>query len=160
MKCERPQSTRLGKYRWFTPKSIFTKDAIQVVTREKVARSGMTLRQLGDLLRVFSVNVETSYASDVTADQFRDQLKKSLSNKSQRVVVNYLRSALGQEGTGHISPLGAYNDSEDMVLILDTASYKHPWTWVPLEQLWNAMAEQVDRESDRTRGFVVVTERE
>ena len=160
LKCDRPQSSELGKYRWFTPENLFSPEVSAIVTRDKVARSGMTLQQLGKLLAVFSVDVETKHASDVSIDDFRKQLKRSLSSKNQRVIVNYSRPVLSQEGGGHISPLGAYNDRDDMVLVLDTASYKYPWTWVPLENMWRAMSEQVDRESGRTRGFIVVTERE
>jgi len=157
--CERPQTTKLGRYRWFTVESLFTPGVVKVVTREKVARSGMTLQELGDVLRVFPVDVVTQFASDGMVGEFREQIKRTLSSPLQRIVVNYSRPALGQEGGGHISPLGAYNANEDMVLVLDTASYKYPWTWVPVEQLWRAMADQVDRESGRTRGFVILTER-
>ena len=160
LKCDRPLSNKLGKFGWFTFENIFSPDVSAIVTRDKVSRSGMTLQQLGELVAVFTVDVETKYASDVSIAEFRKQLKRSLSNKAQRIIVNYSRPALSQEGGGHISPLGAYNDQEDMVLVLDTASYKYPWTWVPVETLWSAMSDQLDHESGRTRGFIVVTERE
>jgi len=33
--------------------------------------------------------------------------------------VNYKRSAIGQKGGGHISPLGAYDEISDSFLVLD-----------------------------------------
>ena len=39
-------------------------------------------------------------------------------------------------GDGHFSPIGGYSAAEDMVLILDTARFKYPPHWVPLEMLY------------------------
>lgn len=38
-------------------------------------------------------------------------------------------------GDGHFSPIGGYSAKEDLVLILDTARFKYPPHWVPLEML-------------------------
>jgi glutathione-S-conjugate glycine hydrolase len=97
------------------------------------------------------------------ADTFRDHLVQYLSKPNGHVVVNYLRKSLGQERDGHISPVGAYHKDKnhkdkDMVLILDTANYKYPWTWVPVEDLWTAMA-QVDKDSGQARGYVCIEPR-
>ncbi|MCF7700566.1 hypothetical protein GLR48_14785 [Loktanella sp. M215] len=42
-----------------------------------------------------------------------------------------------------------------MVLIMDTAGYKYPQTWVPVAVLFDAM-ETLDTESQLKRGFVEV----
>ena len=39
-------------------------------------------------------------------------------------------------GDGHFSPIGGYSAKEDLVLILDTARFKYPPHWVPLEMLY------------------------
>ena len=39
-------------------------------------------------------------------------------------------------GDGHFSPIGGYSAREDLVLILDTARFKYPPHWVPLEMLY------------------------
>jgi hypothetical protein len=160
---ERPDSKQYKPYKLFTPDNFFTPKVEEVLkpekgtAREKVSASGMTLEQLASSLRTFPVKVECVYGSDSTIDEFRKTLKSSLSRSDTHVIVNYLRKTLNQESGGHISPLGAYNEKEDMVLILDTANYKYPWTWVKTEQLWQAMAESVDSDSKRSRGYVVVS---
>jgi hypothetical protein len=63
---------------------------------------------------------------------------------------------LGQESGGHISPIGAFNEGGDAVLILDTANYKYPWTWVPVDRMWSATTGQAEPETKQTRGYVVV----
>ena len=40
------------------------------------------------------------------------------------VVASYDRRSLGQTGTGHFSPIAAYEKSSDSVLILDVARFK------------------------------------
>lgn len=45
--------------------------------------------------------------------------------------------------------------TEDSVLIMDTARFKHPPHWVPLPMLWEAM-KRVDPETGRSRGFMVL----
>ena len=51
------------------------------------------------------------------------------------MLVNYQREVLGQRRVGHISPVAAYDQASDSVLILDTATYNYPATWVPLARL-------------------------
>lgn len=42
-----------------------------------------------------------------------------------------------------------------MVLIMDTARFKHPPHWIPLTVLWEAM-KRVDPETGKPRGFMVL----
>jgi len=60
------------------------------------------------------------------------------------------------ERGGHISPIAAYNEESDRLLILDVSRYKYPPVWVKTEELWQAMA-TVDSVSGKTRGFVLVS---
>ena len=39
--------------------------------------------------------------------------------------MNYERAALDQNKSGHISPLAAYDEQTDKLLILDVAAYKY-----------------------------------
>jgi len=78
-----------------------------------------------------------------------------MSDSSNWLIVNYGRSELGEEGGGHISPISAYSSKKDMALILDTAGYKYPFHWVPVDSLFEAM-ETSDSETGKSRGWVVV----
>lgn len=42
-----------------------------------------------------------------------------------------------------------------MVLIMDTARFKHPPHWIPMETLWEAM-KRLDTETGKPRGFMVL----
>lgn len=71
------------------------------------------------------------------------------------VIVSYSRKLLYQTGDGHFSPIAGYNASSDSVLILDTARFKYPPHWVPIEQLYKAM-QPIDPASGTSRGWIVV----
>ena len=49
--------------------------------------------------------------------------------------------------------------ARDLVLVLDVARFKYAPYWVPLERLFDAMS-RVDRETQRSRGFVVLSRRD
>jgi hypothetical protein len=76
---------------------------------------------------------------------------------TQYVIVNFLRSAIGEEKFGHISPLAAYDADTDRFLLLDVARYKYPPVWVSAAELFAAMNTTDSDNDNRTRGFVIVT---
>jgi len=119
----------------------------------KVFLTGMPLSDLEGLLNAYGASTRKYFASDMSVNDFRRILKKNMSNPNDYIVVNYLRSSLGQNNVGHISPLGAYQESTDEVLIMDVTTYNYPHVWVKTETLFNAMNTQ---DSEHTRGFIEV----
>jgi len=124
-------------------------------TELRVTFAGITLQQLGELLRGHGAEVEIVFAADTSLDAFRAVARENLSRAGDYVLVNYQRGSLGQREGGHVSPLAAYSAATDRFLILDVAAYRYPPTWVSAADLWNAM-NTVDSTSGRTRGFAVV----
>ncbi len=135
---------------------FFTRDTDAVRTRLQVTFGGMSLADLTGLLAARGLVVQAVHGDDLTLGEFRAVVQRNLSTAGDYLLVNYQREALGQGRVGHISPLGAYNAEADRVLIMDTADYKYPFTWVPLEMLYGAMQEH-DSASGRARGFVEVS---
>lgn len=121
-----------------------------------VSLSGLTLEELALLLHAHGLAVRTVHAEHTDVATFRADAQAVLGEPLAFMVVNYDRGALEQAGAGHISPLGAYHVETDRLLVMDVATYKYPYTWVPLGKLWDAM-NTVDRDSARTRGYLVVT---
>jgi hypothetical protein len=137
--------------------TFFSVTARQVKDPLRVSLTGMSLRQLGDLLRAHGVEASVIFASDTDIDSFRSIAQRNLMTDGDFVLVNYQRAELGQVEMGHISPLAAYHAETDRFLILDVAAYKYPPVWVSAKELWNAMSAPVGS-SPRTRGFIVVRE--
>jgi hypothetical protein len=86
-----------------------------------------------------------------------------LADAAGYVIVNFLRSALGEDPkgpleaslAGHYSPLAAYHEESDRFLMLDVAGYKYPPAWVEASDLYAAMT-AVDVDSGKSRGFLQV----
>ncbi len=112
---------------------------------------GLSMPQIAGLLRChlnattasgigWSVQEQYVDKSHITPGKMRFDLKNALSDPNSRVLVNYDRSAIGQEGGGHWSPVGSYSEKQDAFLILDVAKYKYPPVWIPTERLFDALA--------------------
>lgn len=70
------------------------------------------------------------------------------------MAVSYSRKALGQTGSGHFSPVAAYDVVTDSVLILDTARFKYPPFWVDVARLNTATCDK-DPSTGHPRGYIV-----
>ncbi|MFT4976102.1 MAG: hypothetical protein ACI8S6_001997 [Myxococcota bacterium] len=135
---------------------FFSSEARQVRARYQVMFGGMPLDDLGGLLSAHGAVTAVHHTAESSLDAFRQAAADNLSQPGDVVIVNYHRPVLGQQGGGHISPLAAYAPDSDRFLVLDTASYKYPPTWVRAVDLWDAM-DTVDADGGETRGFVLVS---
>lgn len=152
-----PATSGYGPYRFWTQDNLFSSDASRaVLAPEQVARRGMTLQQLRALLASSGARAEAIHGSSLDLAAFRRLVIATQANPHNRLLVNYLRSSMGQEGGGHISPVAAYHTSSDRALILDVARYRYPSVWVPLRDLWQA-TRTTDPDSGLSRGLVVVS---
>lgn len=136
-----------------TQSSFFTDATSEVRSRLKVTFGGMTLEQLDGLLEAHGVETQAIHGDSLTLEELRAIVTRNLATEGDYLLVNYQRESLGQGRAGHISPLAAYDSSSDRVLIMDTADFKYPHTWVPLDQLYSALLE-VDAASGRPRGIL------
>ncbi|GAX11327.1 hypothetical protein FisN_15Lh257 [Fistulifera solaris] len=106
---------------------------------------GLSLSQARQLLQchlnpsIWDVTIFHVDPSATTTDQVRRDLQSALKDPNARVLINYDRQRLGQDGGGHFSPLGSYSPQHDAFLIMDVAKYKYPPVWVPTARLVAAM---------------------
>lgn len=118
---------------------------------------GLQLDQVKQLLQTHKLKVE-KYVVTHTGDLslLRRNLKKNLTSKNDFVIINYSRKGLDQTGGGHISPVGAYDEESDSVLVMDVNSNKANWVWVTLKDLVAAMATY---DTVENRGYLLVSEK-
>jgi hypothetical protein len=151
-----PVSGQLAPFSAFDQNNIFNAATEKVVPRATIEEEGMTLDQLGALAQASGLKAEVHHAADSTVDDFRKRASERLKTAGQYVLVNYLRSAIGQQKYGHISPLAAYDAESDRFLILDVSRYKYPPVWVKAAELFAAMNTPDPSNQDRSRGFVEI----
>lgn len=156
IKVPAPSTPEYQPYTVFTQDNVLNDRTDAILPRSVLARQGMTLDQLGQLLGLHPIAVEIHHAAEGGLDAFRKNAAEYLAAKNHFVVVNYLRKALGQERGGHISPLAAYDPKADRFLILDVARYKYPPVWVTASDLFDAMNTTDFDNENKTRGYVLI----
>ncbi|MFA7291175.1 MAG: phytochelatin synthase family protein [Rhodocyclaceae bacterium] len=118
---------------------------------------GYQLRQLDELLRAHGVSTQLLVVDDNRAeDEIRSALMTNLGRHGDYVIVNYRRDRAGQQGGGHISPLGAYDTESDSFLVLDVNPANARWVWMPAKALIKGMR---SFDTVENRGYIQVSPR-
>lgn len=139
-----------------TQASLFNAAAAAVKSELALSLSGLTLEELAAFLRAHGLQVRVLHARQSDPTSFRDAARAALGEPRTFLVVNFDRRVLLQSGAGHISPVGAFDSETDRLLVLDVATQKYPYTWVPASKLWAAM-NTMDSDSGQTRGYLLVS---
>jgi len=151
-----PEAPEYGQFHFFTQNNFLNRKTDSIITAEVISKQGITLDQLGELLKAHDVKTKVFHTDETSLAAFRALAIQNLSESGNFFVVNYLRRALLQKMGGHFSPLGAYHEATDRFLILDVSPYLYPPVWVTAEALWGAM-DTTDSVVDAKRGFVIVS---
>lgn len=153
-------------YHRYTQGTFFSAEAATVKSRAEVLGKprvganpdfGIQLRQLDAMLKQHGLASELRIVGDKTdAAAAKAELIRSLSEAGVFVLVNFHRPALGQQGGGHISPLGAYDDATDSFLVMDVNPNAAPWVWVKASALVRAMR---TKDVTENRGYLVLRDK-
>ena len=120
---------------------------------------GLKLAQLKGILEAYDTRADLHYAdvdSEDAVAAFREDLRAVLADSVRFLVVNFKGRIMGASTDGHISPVAAYDQKTDSVLLLDVAGYLNPWYWVPVAHLYGAMH---TLDGNHYRGYLVVEDR-
>jgi glutathione gamma-glutamylcysteinyltransferase len=137
-----------GPWRWFSEELL---DCCVPLT--EVQKRGLNVQELACLARCNGAEVELVHGDASNLAAFRAAIAAAACGDGV-LVVSYDRSALGQTGSGHFSPVGGYHRARDLALVLDVARFKYPPHWVSLERLWQA-THAIDPATGRARGWLV-----
>ena len=157
MPIKKPVDPVYAPYAYFTQSNYFTPEVITVISPQTVLEQGMTRDEMTKTLIRQGVKATSIAGDSIDEKALRSLLQKALGDDGQFVMVNYLRSAVGQGGGGHWSVLAAYDAQSDRVLILDVAKYMFAPAWVKIGTLQKAIA-TLDTTSNRARGLVLVSQ--
>lgn len=119
---------------------------------------GFHLHELKSLLRYYKTNVTLYYAKDpvgLGVKQFRKLLKEVMGEKNKFIIANFHGRTLGAPTGGHYSPIGAYDEKTDYLLVMDVGGFKNPWYWAPVKEFYKAMH---TKDGDNYRGYLVIKE--
>lgn len=146
-----PRRRWKGPWRWFSEELL---DCCK--TLDEVRRSGLSLDEVACLARCSSARTAVHRPPLADATSFRAHLRAAVTAADGPVlVVNYSRRAVGQTGDGHFSPIAGFHAGTDRALVLDTARFKYPPHWLPVELLFAAMEER-DPATGQPRGWLLL----
>lgn len=145
----------------YTQDNLFIPETAQIITLGEFRQGQCTLEKLAALIRVRAgLSVTANHAgsgsgeSDLAA--LRQALKENATTDGDYMILNYslmYLAGLG-EGGGHCSPMAAYDEEEDLVLVLDPRGASRRF-WIATASLYGAM-NTVDEVSHEHRGWVTV----
>ncbi|MEZ4364728.1 MAG: phytochelatin synthase family protein [Kofleriaceae bacterium] len=146
-----PQRVWKGPWRWFSEELLDC-----CVPLPTVRERGITFDELACLGRCNGAIARTWRASEHDVATLRAHVIDAATDpQAPRVIAAYARSALGQTGGGHFSPVAGYHAATDLALVLDVARFKYPPHWVSIAALHAAMLPP-DPTTARSRGWITV----
>jgi glutathione gamma-glutamylcysteinyltransferase len=156
-----PKRIWKGGWRWVSEEMLKCESAdICGHSYDKIVTDGMNFSEFENLAHCHGVQINSyrvhGSSSSLQAFRANVQLTSCSELGSSFIIANFSRKHIGQTGDGHFSPIGGYHPAKDLVLIMDTARFKYPPFWVPLEDLWRSMSLE-DEQTSETRGYFVVS---
>jgi hypothetical protein len=119
-------------------------------------KPGTGLVDLQGILGVYGARSEVTFADAKVASgapRFRKVAREVLGDGERFLVINFARDVLGGAPGGTVSPVAAYDEVTDSMLVLDVAGHKNPWFWAPVEWLYRAMNTSYE---GGWRGYMVI----
>jgi hypothetical protein len=101
-----------------------------------VCWAGLSLDELADVAR-HATGRKVTLLRNLSLEGFREELRH-VNDPARRYIVNFSRAPLFAQGGGHHSPIAAYLEPEDLVLVLDVNQKFKPWL-VKSERLYGAI---------------------
>ncbi|KAI9249149.1 Phytochelatin synthase-domain-containing protein [Phascolomyces articulosus] len=145
-----PKRRWKGNWRWYSDELLEC-----CSSKEEMKKNGITFDKFACLAKCHS-DVVVKRGNDFTLEEFKKDVEDVTTRSDVFMVISFSRKTLGQTGDGHFSPIGAYNPETGMVLVLDTARYKYPSYWCPIETLYESM-KPIDKETGRSRGYFLLS---
>jgi len=116
---------------------------------------GLNLNDFAKILKTHKIKSKVYFQNEfnqTAIDNFRKIAKKILNDEESFLVVNFDGKKIGNTTNGHISPVVAFDQNTDSLLIMDVALHKNQWYWVDLKDLVNAMN---TLDNDQYRGYLI-----
>lgn len=124
------------------------------INGRQITDFGYQIRQLDEMLRANGLVTKLVIVDDDKAlEDIRSDLVGNLRRSNDYVIVGYKRSAAGQQGGGHISPVAAYDEASDSFLLLDVNPANAGWVWMSAATLARAMR---TFDTVENRGYILV----
>jgi hypothetical protein len=89
-------------------------------------------------------------------DLFRTAIFATTRRENFFMITNTSRKILKQTGDGHFSPVAAYHNKSDNILVLDSARFKYNSMWFEINSVYEAF-KVLDKATNLQRGFILAS---
>jgi Phytochelatin synthase len=113
-----------------------------------ICSGGLTLDDLAEVAKAHTQRPVT-VLRDLSPEAFLEEMKK-VNDPVRRYIINFHRKPIFGTGGGHHSPIGAYLEKEDLVLVVDVNENYGPWL-IERARLYAAMN---TLDGDKKRGLL------
>ena len=144
-----------GNFIW-TEDNFHNQKTEKIISKDIISEVGLTLDQLESLLKVHGLKAQAYHVDSVTKNDinlFRNLVKSITLYPNKYMLINYNRNIHSEIDGGHTSPIAAYNELNDSILVLDVWSANSSWLWISLEDLYKSMN---TKDCDLNRGYILV----
>lgn len=155
------------QYRLINETNFFNDETDKVLNRKAISMKitkqdgtfggGIDIEELQKMLKIQGVKsklVNVDKYSDEKLSAFRELVKKVVNSDKEFLLLNYDHSYKSLMG-GHFSPVAAYDEKSDSVLMLDVAAHRNPWIWINLSDIYHAMNTKNYAQTSY-RGYLIV----
>lgn len=155
------------QYRLFNDENFFNEATDKILNRKTIYMKmtktdgnfggGIDIDELQKMLKIHGVKSHLVFAdkfSDEKVAKFKELLKETVNSDKKFLVLNYDHSYKNLMG-GHFSPVAAYDEQSDSVLMLDVAAHRNPWIWINTNDLYHAMNTKNYADTNY-RGYLVI----
>ncbi len=119
---------------------------------------GLSLGDLKTMLvKAYGLKVKIKYidnAKTKTLNEFREVVKKTVVDNTHYLLANFDGKVLGLKTGGHMSPIVAYDEASDSLLIMDVAGHKNGWYWAEAADFLKAMN---TKDGENYRGYLLIS---
>ncbi len=132
----------------------------KIIKDKPLYDAGLTLTELSTILSdIYSLKVIKKHVSKSNKEHFeifKTDLKNSLNNKEKYIIANFHGKKLKLKTNGHMSPIIAYNEQNNKVLIMDVALHKQKWYWADIKKFFNSMN---TKDGNKFRGYLIISKK-
>lgn len=151
----------------YTQTNLFAPETADIITEDQLDDALFTLQKLVDIIHARSgLQADPFHAGSGESEhgyaELVQRLKENQRNPDDQIIITYslgylaLGGGLGDwvDTEGHASPVAAYNEQSDMVLMLEVDGTKEPF-WIKSADIYGAM-NTLDPVSGQHRGWARV----
>mgnify|MGYP000265277610 CR=1 FL=1 len=155
------------QYRLINETNFFNNETDKILDRRAISMKitkkdgtfggGIDIDELQDMLKVHGVKSKLTIVekySEENLAKFRDLVKEIVNSDKEFLILNYDHSYKSLMG-GHFSPVIAYDEQSDSVLMLDVAGHRNPWVWINISDIYHAMNTKNYAQTSY-RGYLVI----